>query len=179
MVQGTSVTSPMESLQGLVSKWFVFDSHSNVIAPPYLEPELGVDGDFSKCFWESLYSPITTVQRAHSILRLAVWRTGNNSGCPILWDDPKLTVLHKTQPPLAPPAVLADQFDLSMAPPAGPSRSPAVHLFPPTYTGGTATPQQHPSLMGGGTHPRLHVDMGGPAPSQGRQYHHPALSRSP
>jgi hypothetical protein len=179
MVQGASVTSPTESLQDLVSKWFVFDSHSNVIAPPYLEPELGFDGDFSKCFGESLYSTITTVQRARSILRLAVWRTGNNGGCPILRDDPELTVLHKTHPPLAPPAVLAHQFDLSMAPPAGPSRSPAVHLVPPTYIGGTATPQQHLSLMGGGTQQPFHADTGGPVPSQGHQYHHPALSRSP
>jgi hypothetical protein len=88
MVQGASVTSPTESLQDLVSKWFVFDSQSNLIAPPYLKPELGVDGDFRNCFLESLYSPITAVQRARSILCLAVWCTGNNGGCPILWDDP-------------------------------------------------------------------------------------------
>jgi hypothetical protein len=50
MVQGTSVTSPTESLQDLVSKWFVFDSQSNMTAPPYIEPELGVDGDFSNYF---------------------------------------------------------------------------------------------------------------------------------
>jgi hypothetical protein len=72
MVQCASVTSPIESLQDLVSKWFVIDSQSNVIAPPYLKPELGVNGDFINCFWESLYSPITAVQRARSILRLAV-----------------------------------------------------------------------------------------------------------
>jgi hypothetical protein len=84
-----------------------------------------------------------------------------------------------TTPPLAPPAVLAQKIDLSMAPPAGPSRSPALHLVPPTYMGGTATPQKHPSLMGCVTQPPFHVDMGGPVPSQGHQYHHPALSRSP
>jgi hypothetical protein len=88
MVQGASVTSPTESLQDLVSKWFECDSQSNLITPPYLEPELGVDGDFSKGFGESLYSPITAVQYAPFILRLAVWRTRNNGGCPILWNDP-------------------------------------------------------------------------------------------
>jgi hypothetical protein len=96
------VTSPIESLQDFVLKWFVFDSHSNVIASPYLKPDLGVDGDFSIFFWESLYLPITTVQRAWSILRLAVWRTGNNGGCPILWDDPELTVLKYTPFPPGP-----------------------------------------------------------------------------
>jgi hypothetical protein len=181
MVQGASVTSPTESLQDLVSKLFVFDSQSNVIPPPYLEPELGVDGDFSKCFWESLYSPITTVHRARSILRLAVWRTGNSGGCPILWDDPKLTVLHNTLPPhLTPPAEMSHHFDIPMTPPAGPSSYSASHHVPPTHMGGTATSQQHTSLIRGGAHPPFHANMGdSPAPSQVYQYHHPAMSPSP
>jgi hypothetical protein len=96
------VTSPVESLQDLLSKWFVFDSSSNVVAPPYLDPELGVDGDFSNCPWESLYSPIMAVQRARSILRLEVWHTGHNDGCPILWDGPELNVLNMAAPYTSP-----------------------------------------------------------------------------
>jgi hypothetical protein len=136
MIQGTSVTSPTESFQDLVSKWVVFGSQSNVITPPYLEPELGVDGDFSKCFWESLHSPIMTVQHARSILRLDIHRTGNNGGCPILWDDPELTFLQNTLPShLTPPADMSHHFDIPMAPPAGPSSYSALHHVPPTYMG--------------------------------------------
>jgi hypothetical protein len=165
-VQGASATPPTDSLQDLVSKWFVFDSQSNVIVPPYLEPELGVDGDFSNCFWESLYSPITAVQRARSILRLAVWRTGNNDGCPILWDDPHLTFLHKKLPShLTHPAEMSHRFGTLMAPQAGPSSYSASHHVPSTYMGGTATSHHHASLMGGGALSSFHINMGvSPAP---------------
>jgi hypothetical protein len=78
--------------------WFVFDSQSNAVESPYLKPEFGLDGDFSNCFWETLYSPIMAVKCVRSILRLEVWRTGHNGGCPILWDDPDLNLLNKTDP---------------------------------------------------------------------------------
>jgi hypothetical protein len=74
MVQGASATYPMESLQDLVSNWFVFDSADNVVPlPPYLEPEpeLGVDGDFSNCLWESLHS-----QQSNPLVPYSVWKCG-------------------------------------------------------------------------------------------------------
>jgi hypothetical protein len=91
--QGATATTPIEPLQVLIDRWFTFDSTRNVVAPPYPEPDLEVDGDFSRCAWESLYSPITPVQRARSILRLCVWRTGSNNGCPIMWGDPMRVIL--------------------------------------------------------------------------------------
>jgi hypothetical protein len=75
-VQGATVTSPTEPLQVLIDRWFAFDSTINVVAPPYLESDLEVDGDFSRCIGESLYSPITPAKRARSILRLDLWRVG-------------------------------------------------------------------------------------------------------
>jgi hypothetical protein len=97
-VQGAKVTSPTDPLQLLVDKWFAFDSFSNVITPPYLEPDLEFDGDFSRCAWYSLYSPITPVQRARSIMRIDLWRHVKNDGCPVLWDDPELIVWADSRP---------------------------------------------------------------------------------
>jgi hypothetical protein len=181
MVQGASMTSPTESLQDLVLKWFAFGSQYNVITSPYLEPELGVDRDFSKCFWESLYLPITTVQRARSILRLDVWRTGNNGGCPILWVDPEFNVLYNTLPPhltspLQQRCPITSTFQWRLQP-AHPVTQRRTMSLPHTWGGGgTVTPQQHTNLMGGGVQPPFHANMGGsPAPSQVYQYHHPAM----
>jgi hypothetical protein len=60
-VQGAQVTTPTEPLQILINKWFAFDSQANVTAPPYLKPGLEIDGDFTRCAWECLYSPIITM----------------------------------------------------------------------------------------------------------------------
>jgi hypothetical protein len=59
-VQGAQFTAPNEPLQIRIVKWFAFDSSANVITPPYLELE--ADGDFTRCAWESLYSPIAPLQ---------------------------------------------------------------------------------------------------------------------
>jgi hypothetical protein len=73
MVQGASVTSPTESLKDLVLKWFVFDSQSNVIAPPYLKPELGVNGDLSNFFG----NPCTHLSLRFNVLApSSVWSYG-------------------------------------------------------------------------------------------------------
>jgi hypothetical protein len=83
-VQGATSTSPKEPLQVIIDRWFYFyTTSSNVVATPYLEPDLEADGD----------SPITPVQRARSLLPIAVWRTGFNNGCTIHLDDPELVVL--------------------------------------------------------------------------------------
>jgi hypothetical protein len=39
------------------------------------------------------------VQRARLLLRLAVWRSGSNNGCPIIWYDPELVVLDAAPSP--------------------------------------------------------------------------------
>jgi hypothetical protein len=165
-VQGTSATAPLASLQELISKWFVFDSPENVIAPPYIEPELGVDGDFSNCFWEAWYSPITTVKRARSILRLDVWSNDHTGGFPILWDDPELMRLHTVDLPMAPQAQVPSY------------QMPHHHAAPPQ--------PRHTHIMGGGDAPYYQVRMGG-GPTcacflsllQGYQHLHHPLAMSP
>jgi hypothetical protein len=81
-VQGATVTSPTESLQVIIDRWFDFDATRNVVAPPYLESDLEVDGYFSRCVWEPIYSPITPVQFSRSLLRISVWRAGSNMDVP-------------------------------------------------------------------------------------------------
>jgi hypothetical protein len=88
---------PHQTTTILINKWFTFDSQANVVAPPYLEPELEVDGNFTRCAWKSLYSPIKLVQRAISLLRIDLWHHCTTNGYPILWDDPEITVYNPTQ----------------------------------------------------------------------------------
>jgi hypothetical protein len=63
-IQGATVTAPTEYLQVLIGRWFAFDTTIDVVVPPYLEPDLEVDGDFSQCIWEYRYYFIAPVQRA-------------------------------------------------------------------------------------------------------------------
>jgi hypothetical protein len=182
MVQCASVTSPTESLQYLVLKWFVFDSQSNVIAPFYLEPELGADGDFINFLGILLlaYHGGTTRSLYPLVGCLEHWKQR--------WISRSLGRTRAEFPaqdtPSIPHPSSRDVPSLGKLDGAisRPIKLPSVAPCPSNVHGGycnaTAPRQSH----GGWSTTTLpyHTNMGGsPAPYQVYQCHHPAMYQAP